>query len=142
MKTGKKIWSLLLALVMIVSLMGGMLTVNAEGDPFTKAEALEAGYEYLIVTEAGGKYYALTCNGANTGIGATEVAVEGDSVAEAPAGAIWKTDGADHLENLGTPGQCVFGSSGGLFTWDKSNLRTFAYDAASQTVTLHNGRYC
>ena len=142
MKTGKKIWSLLLALVMIVSLMGGMLTVNAEGDPFTKAEALEAGYEYLIVTEADGKYYALTCTGANSNVGATEVAVEGDSVADADAAAVWTFDGADHLENLGNPGQCVFASSGGLFTWDKSNLRTFAYDAASQTVILHGGKYC
>ena len=141
MRTGKKLWSLLLALIMIVSLMGGMLTVNAEGEAFAKAEALEAGYEYLIVTEAGGKYYALTSTGVNSNAGATEVAVEGDSVAEASAGAVWTFDGADHLENVGNPGQFVFASSGGLYTWDSSMLRTFVYDAASQTVILHDGKY-
>ena len=113
----------------------------AEGDGFVKAASLDAGKQYLIVTEAGGKYYALTCTGVNSNVGAVEVTVDGDTIAAADAAAVWMPDGSDHLENVGTPGQFVFASSGGLYTWDSSMLRTFVYDAASETVILHSGKY-
>ena len=113
----------------------------AAGDGFVKTTALEAGKQYLIVAEADGKYYALACTGVNSNVGAVEITVDGDSVTAAEAAAVWTPDGSGHLENLGTPGQFVFASSGGLYTWDSSMLRTFAYDAASETVILHDGKY-
>ena len=113
----------------------------AEGEGFVKAASLDAGKQYLIVTEYEGKYYALTSTGVNSKVGAVEVAVDGDTVAAADAAAVWIPDGSDHLENVGNPGQFVFASSGGLYTWDSSMLRTFVYDAASETVILHSGKY-
>jgi hypothetical protein len=107
----------------------------AEDGSFTAATELEAGKQYLIVTEADGKYYAMTCTGANSLVGAVEVTA-------ADASAVWMPDGQDHLENVGVPDQFVFASSGGFYTWDSSMApRTFVYDAASETVIMHNGRY-
>ena len=130
---------MLLALVLVLSLMGGALTVSAAEDGFVKTGALEAGKEYLVVTEADGKYYALTLSGG--ALTATEVAVSEDTVAAADVSAVWLPDGNDHLESKGTPGQFVFASSGGLIVWDSSMLRTFTYDAASENVILHSGKY-
>ena len=113
----------------------------AAGEGFVKTASLDAGKQYLIVTEYEGKYFALTSTGVNSNVGAVEVAVDGDTVAAADAAAVWIPDGSDHLENVGNPGQFVFASSGGLFTWDSSMLRTFVYDAASETVILHSGKY-
>ncbi len=110
----------------------------ASGDGYTKASSLEAGKEYLIVTEAGGKYYALTYSGS---LGAAEVTVSGDAIASADAAAVWIPDGADHLESKNTAGQFLFASSGGLTTWTSDMLRTFVYDAEAKTVALHNGKY-
>ena len=107
----------------------------AEDGSFTAATELEAGKQYLIVAEADGKYYAMTCTGANSLVGAVEVTA-------ADASAVWMPDGQDHLENVGVPDQFVFASSGGFYTWDSSMApRTFVYDAASETVIMHNGRY-
>ena len=107
----------------------------AGADSFTAASSLEAGKQYAIVTEYDGNYYAMTCTGANSVIGAVEVTA-------ADAGALWVTDGSDHLESVGTPGQYVFASSHGLYTWDNSvALRTFVYDADSETVALNDGKY-
>ena len=141
MKNGKRLWSLLLALIMVVSLMGGAFVVSAveEAGPFNKATALEKGNEYLIVTEADGKYYALTC--VDSVLGATEVTVEGDSIAAADNTALWVPDGEDHLESLTNPGKFIFAGSGGFMVWDSSMLRTFVYDAATETVALHGGKY-
>ena len=113
-------------------------TAASSGSGYTKATSLEAGKEYLIVTESGGKYYALTCSGS---LGAVEVIVADDAIAVADAAAIWLPDGNDHLESKNTAGQFIFASSGGLTLWDSSMLRTFIYDAATETVALHDSKY-
>ena len=85
MKKSRKILSMLLCLVMLVSLLSGALAVQAAGEPFAKTSALEAGREYLIVTEYEGKYYALTLpegSGSGTALGMIEVSVAGDAVSE------------------------------------------------------------
>ncbi len=138
MKKGKKLFSVLLALVMIASLVSGAFAAGDGSEAFVKAGGLEAGKEYLIATEYGGKYYALTCSGGN--LGSAEIAVTGDTAAADDA-AVWIPDGKDHLESLASPGQFVFASSGGLIVWDSSMLRTFVYDAESETVALHSGKY-
>ena len=107
MKKSKKILSLLLSLVMLASLLGGALAVQAADEAFTRATALEAGREYLIVTEYEGNYYALTLpegSGSGTALGMIEVAVAGDAVSEAPDIAVWLPDGSDHLESIAKPG--------------------------------------
>ncbi len=139
MRTGKKFWSLVLALIMVVSLMGGMFTVNAAEEAFTKTDVLEAGKEYLIVTEYEGKYFALACNGG--AMGATEVTVTDGAVADVFETAVWLPDGSDHLESKANPDKFVFAGSGGFMAWDSSMLRTFVYDAATETVALHGGKY-
>ncbi len=138
MKTGKKLWSLLLVLAIAFSLASGAFAAGDGSEAFVKAGELEGGKEYLIVTEYGGKYYALTCSGGN--LGSAEIAVTGDTAAADDA-AVWIPDGNDHLESLASPGQFVFASSGGLIVWDSSMLRTFVYDAESETVALHSGKY-
>ena len=140
MKTGKKLWSLVLAIVMVVSLLGGAFVVNAaDGDGFVKATSLDAGREYLIVTEYEGKYYALTCTGGV--MGAVEVTVADDAVAAADDTAIWLPDGEDHLESKANPGKFIFAGSGGFMVYDSSMLRTFTYDAAAETVALHGVKF-
>ncbi len=139
MRKRGRLWSLLLALVLVVSLMGGALAVSAAEEGFVKAGALETGKEYLVVMESEGKYCALTFNG--SAITATEVTVAGDAAAAADAGAVWLPDGSDHLESKAYPGKFLFASSGGLTTWDSSMLRTFIYDSASETVSLQDGKY-
>ena len=125
MKKSRKILSLLLSLVMLVSLLSGALAVQVADEAFTRATALEAGCEYLIVTEYEGKYYALNLpdgSGTSTFPTAVEVAVEGDAVASAPDAAVWLPDGSDHLESKANPGIFIFASSGGLTTWDGTML--------------------
>ena len=144
MKKSRKILSLLLSLVMLVSLLSGALAVQAADEAFTRATALEAGCEYLIVTEYEGKFYALNLpdgSGTSTFPTAVEVAVEGDAVASAPDAAVWLPDGSDHLESKANPGIFIFASSGGLTTWDGTMLRNFVYNADSAAVTLKDGQY-
>ncbi len=144
MKTGKKFLALLLCLMMVVSLMSGAFVVGAEGSAesttFNKAASLDAGKYYVVVTEAGGKYYALTYTGEHGTIGATEVTVSGDTLTTSNAAIVWKPDGSDHLENS-EGGEFVFAGSHGFQTYDSSMLRTFVYDASTQTVALHSGAY-
>ena len=144
MKKSRKTLSLLLSLVMLVSLLSGALAVQAADEAFTRATALEAGCEYLIVTEYEGKFYALNLpdgSGTSTSPTAVEVAVEGDAVASAPDAAVWLPDGSDHLESKANPGIFIFASSGGLTTWDGTMLRNFVYNADSAAVTLKDGQY-
>ena len=110
----------------------------AEGG-FTKATSLEAGKEYLIVTEYEGKYYALTCSGSSLGV--AEVTVADGAVAAAEDSQLWLPDGADHMQSKGSPDQYICATSGGLMAWGSSGLRTFVYDAASETVALHGSKY-
>ena len=146
MKKSKKILSLLLSLVMLVSLLGGALAVQAADEAFTRAAALEAGSEYLIVTEYEGKYYALTLpegSGSGTALGMIEVSVAGDAVSEAPDIAVWLPDGSDHLESKANPGMYVFSGSSegamGFCGWEGPGtyFRTAVFDAATETIALH-----
>ncbi len=146
MKKSRKILSLLLCLVMLVSLLSGALAVQAAGEAFTRATALEAGREYLIVTEYEGKYYALTLpegSGNGTALGMTEVTVADDAVSEAPDIAVWLPDGSDHLESKANPGMYVFSGSSegamGFCGWEGPGtyFRTAVYDAATETIALH-----
>ena len=52
MKTGKKTWSLLLAIVMVVSLLGGAFVVNA-ADAATVTPTSTYGGETLVLTATG-----------------------------------------------------------------------------------------
>ncbi|MBR4692560.1 MAG: LysM peptidoglycan-binding domain-containing protein [Oscillospiraceae bacterium] len=137
MRTGKRFWSLLLALVLVVSLMGGAFVAGAveEAGPYEKAASLDKGSEYLIATEYEGKTFALTC--VDSVLGAMEIAVDGDAVAAADNTALWVPDGSNHLESKTNPGKFIFAGSGGFMVWDSSMLRDFVYDAASETVKLH-----
>ena len=49
MKTGRKVLSLLLVLILAVSLMSGAFTVSAAEGPFEADTALQYGREYVIV---------------------------------------------------------------------------------------------
>ena len=146
MKKSRKILSLLLSLVMLVSLLGGALAVQAAGDPFTRAAALEAGREYLIVTEYEGKFYALTLpegSISGTALDMIEVTVADDAVSDAPDIAVWLPDGSDHLESKANPGMYVFSGSSegamGFCGWEGPGtyFRTAVYDAATETIALH-----
>ena len=52
MKTGKKLWSVLLALVMVVSLMGGAFSVSA-ADSVTLTPTGTVGGESITLTATG-----------------------------------------------------------------------------------------
>ena len=79
MKTGRKVLSLLLVLILAVSLMSGAFTVSAAEGPFEADTALQYGREYVIVAESEGKYFALSK--AESGFGAPV----GNAPAAAPA---------------------------------------------------------
>ncbi|MBO4330501.1 MAG: metallophosphoesterase, partial [Oscillospiraceae bacterium] len=146
MKTGKKLLSALLSLVMLISLMSGAFSAAAADGAFTGADALEAGREYLIVTEYDGRYYALELaagSGNGTAPGAAEVSVSGDTVADAPQTAVWLPDGEGHLQSKANPGMYIFTGSAdgatGFCSWEGPGTyyRTAVYDGASKTVRLH-----
>ena len=87
MKTGRKLLSLLLALILVVSLMSGAFLVSAAEGPFEADTALQNGREYVIVTESDGKYFAL--NKGESGLDAVEVTVADGQIADAPDTAVW-----------------------------------------------------
>ena len=55
MKTGRKLLSLLLVLILVVSLMSGAFLVSAAEGPFEADTELQYGREYVIVAESEGK---------------------------------------------------------------------------------------
>ena len=140
MKTAKRLWSILLVLALTVSLLGGAIAVNAAEGPFEADTALTNGREYVIVTEADGKFYALSKG--EDGLGAEEVSVADGKIAEAPDTVIWIAhfdDPTTTVESKATPGSFIFAGSGGFMTY--SGGRGFDYDAESQTIALHGGKY-
>lgn len=140
MKTGRKLLALLLTLALTVSLMSGALMVSAAEGPFEADTALTNGREYVIVTEAEGKYFALS-NGED-GLGAQEVSVADGQIADAPDAVIWIAhfdDPTTTVESLASPGSYIFAGSGGFMTY--SGGRGFDYDAETQTIALHGGKY-
>jgi hypothetical protein len=140
MKTVKKLWSVLLALALVVSLMAGSFSASAAEGPFEADTALTNGREYVIVTEADGKYFALSKG--ESGLGAEEVTVADGKIADAPDTAIWIAhfdDPTTTVESLASPGSFIFAGSGGFMTY--SGGRGFDYDAEAQVVALHGGKY-
>ncbi len=123
----------------IIGVLPAMLTTAAAESGYAKASSLETGKEYLIITEYNGKFYAMTCSGST--LGAAEVTVANDAVAAADASQLWLPDGKNHMQSKASPDQYICATSGGLIAWDSSGLRTFLYDAATETVALHDGKY-
>ena len=119
MRTGKKFWSLVLALIMVVSLMGGMFTVNAAEEAFTKTDVLEVGKQYVVVAELDGKCYALTFDGA---VGAVEVAVDGDSVTVGDVAMVWTLEEGNQLQSDASAGTFLYPYSGGMTYGSGRNL--------------------
>ena len=107
----------------------------AEGEAFVKTTSLDAGREYLVVTEYEGKYFALTCS--DSTLGAAEVAVAGDAISGADDAAVWLPDGANHMQSKASSGKFIFAGSGGFMVWTSDMLRDFIYDSATETVKLH-----
>ena len=136
MRTAKKLWSILLVLVLVASLMGGAFTASAAEGPFEADTALQNGREYVIVTEYDGKYYALSFDEA---LGAVEVTVADEQIAEAPDSAVWVAGSGSTLESVGTPGKFIYAGSGGFMTY--STGRTVEYDAETRTIALHGAKY-
>ena len=139
MKAVKKSLSLLLILALIVSLTCGMLTANAAEGPFEEDNALRNGREYVVVTEADGKYYALSLG--ESGLGAEEVTVADGKIADAPDSVVWIA----HIEDITTveskakSGTFIFAGSSGLLTY--SGGRAFEYDSLTKTIALHGSKY-
>ena len=111
MRTGKKLWSLLLALVMVVSLFGGVFVVNAAEEAFSKTDVLEVGKQYVVVAEYDGKYYAVTYDGA---VGAAEVKVDGDSVTVGDISLVWTLEDGNQLQSDAAEGIFLYPYSGGM----------------------------
>ena len=137
MKTGRKVLSLLLVLILAVSLMSGAFTVSAAEGPFEADTALQYGREYVIVAESEGKYFALSK--AESGFGAEEVTVEDGQIADAPESAIWVAASGSSMESLADPGNFIYAGSGGFMTYTSG--RTVEYDAETQTIALHGAKY-
>ena len=78
MKTGKKLLSLLLALLMAVSLFSGTVCIGADAETgkacFALTDGMAPGEEILLVAESGGSYYAFAYDG---GFQALEITVDG-----------------------------------------------------------------
>ena len=149
MQMKKKALALLLSLIMIFSLFGGTTLVSAaeedasaQSSLFFRANAMEAGKEYVIATQSGEDYYALTCN--NGTLGATKIQVtikDGDAYSvSADTTATWKLSEGNYLESVSTPGQFIFAGSGGFMVYGSSMLRNFLY-GSDQKVALNNGKY-
>lgn len=139
--SAKKLLSLLLALLMTVSLMGGTLVYAASDEPFEAATALEEGYDYVIVTELDGAYYALTTTGESSAAGfdkAPTVTIADGKITEVPKGAVWTPEDGN-LKSVDYEKLYVFAGSGGFMTFNGG--RTFSYDAATGIVTMHSKYY-
>ena len=139
MRTTKKLWSILLVLALVVSLMAGAFTASAAEGAFEPDTALQNGREYVIVTESDGKYFAL--NKGESGLGAEEVTVADGKIAEAPDTAIWiaHVEEITTVESLASPGSYIFAGSGGFMTY--TGGRAFEYDGETKTIALHGAKY-
>ena len=110
-------------------------TAASSGSGYTKATSLEAGKEYLIVTESGGKYYALA--EVSAAPAAEEITVEGDTVASAEDNIVWIPTEDGYLQSKSDTARYIFAGSGGFMLWTSDMRRVFLYDAATETVAMH-----
>lgn len=138
MRKLKKASVYLLILAMLVSLFSMAPAMAAEepaGD-YTAAEAFTLGNRYIIATEYNGEYYALAMNGFLT---AEKVAVSGDNATPASDAVKWTATDGDTMESVAAPGNFIYASSGGFFTWNAG--RTVVYQADSKQIFMHGQYY-
>ena len=141
MKTsGKKALSLLLALLMLISLFGGITIVGAEGgEPavsyYQAVDDFTVGQPTMLVAEYEGSYYALTYSGG--AIGAVEVTVNENMASGAlDDGALWTCSETGLLESVGSPGLSLRGGSS--FKVNNQGDRPGYYDAENKTYYVWN----
>jgi|GEM_PF-2361013 len=132
MRKSRKFWSLLLALVMVVSLFGGTFVTGAADEGFVKTDALEDGKQYVVVTEADGVYYAMAYS--DGAMSAVEVTVSDDTVVPTDDSILWKAIGTQ-LQSVNSPDVYLYPyaygmtySSGRDLIWDGS---TFSWNKSS-----------
>ena len=147
MKTrSKQALSLLLALLMVISLFGGITIVGADGEPdatyYQSVDALTADKAVMVVAQNGDKYYALSYDGSS--LGAKEVFVVGGFASaqiEDPNELLWIPRDDNVLESALDTTKAIFAGSGGFMIYDctGSYRRTFVFTDGQ--VKMHNKFY-